>query len=109
MSNLRRSKWELAQALFEGTRGLQANPTQAMHLFLELANVPVNKETNMPLPQNSTEACFAPAMRHISQYYFTGAGVAIDAIVGLAWLESAHTAADDVDHRANSCCLHTAD
>jgi hypothetical protein len=91
------SKWELAQALFEGTRGLQANPTQAMQLFLELANVPVNKETNMPLPQNSTEACFAPAMRHISQCYFTGAGVAIDAIVGLAWLESAHTAADDVD------------
>jgi TPR repeat protein len=92
------SKWELAQALFQGTHGLRANPTQAMRLFLELANVPVDKVTNMPLPQESMEACFAPAMKQISQCFFTGAGVAaIDTGVGLAWLESAHTAAGDVE------------
>jgi TPR repeat protein len=93
------SKWELAQALFEGTHGLRANPTQAMRLFLELANIPVDEATNMPLPKDSkTEAGFAPAMKQISQCYFTGAGVAaIDTGVGLAWLESAHTAAGDVE------------
>jgi TPR repeat protein len=92
------SKWELAQALFQGTHGLRANPTQAMRLFLEMANVPVNEVTNMPLPQESTEACLAPAMKQISQCYFTGAGVAaIDTGAGLAWLESAHTAAGDVE------------
>jgi hypothetical protein len=92
------SKWELAQALFQGTHGLRANPTQAMQLFLELANIPVDKVTNMPLSQDSkTEAGFAPAMKQISQCYFTGAGVAaIDTSVGLAWLKAAHTAAGDV-------------
>jgi hypothetical protein len=92
------SKWELAQALFQGTHGLRANPTQAMRLFLELANIPVDNATNMPLPPDSKiEAGFAPAMKQISQCYFTGAGVAaIDAVVGLAWLKSAHTAAGDV-------------
>jgi TPR repeat protein len=92
------SKWELAQALFQGTHGLRANPTQAMRLFLELVNVPVNEVTNMPLPQESEKAGFAPAMKQISQCYFTGAGVAaIDTGAGLAWLESAHTAAGDVE------------
>jgi hypothetical protein len=91
------SKWELAQALFQGTHGLLANPTQAMQLLLELTNIPVDTVTNMPLPQDSTEGGFAPAMKQISQCYFTGAGVsAIDAVVGLAWLKSAHTAAGDV-------------
>jgi TPR repeat protein len=92
------SKWELAQALFQGTHGLRANPTQAMRLFLELANIPVDAVTNMPLPQDLTDSGFAPAMKQISQCYFTGAGVsAIDTAVGLAWLESAHTAAGDVE------------
>jgi TPR repeat protein len=69
-----------------------------MRLFLELANIPVDAATNMPLPQDSTDSCFAPAMKQISKCYFTGAGVAaIDTGVGLAWLESAHTAAGDVD------------
>jgi hypothetical protein len=91
------SKWELAQALFQGTHGLRANPIQAMQLFLELANIPVDKVTNLPLPQESIEAGFAPAMKQISQCYFTGVGVAaIDNVVGLAWLKAAHTAAGDV-------------
>jgi hypothetical protein len=91
------SKWELAQALLQGTHGLRANPTQAMQLLLELANIPVDAVTNMPLPQDSTEAGFAPAMKQISQCYFTGMGVAaIDNVLGLAWLKAAHTAAGDV-------------
>jgi hypothetical protein len=91
------SKWELAQALFQGTHGLQANPMQAMQLFLELTNVSVDEITNMPQPQDSTEAGFAPAMKQISQCYFTGKGVtAIDTGVGLAWLKLAHTVAGDV-------------
>lgn len=96
-------KWEVAQALFEGKSGLQANPLAAMKLFMQLANVSVD-DKNMPLATTcttSTESdseCFAPAMKKIAICYLTGSGVdAIDTSVGMAWLEAAHTQGLDVD------------
>lgn len=101
------SRWHLAQSLFEGTNGLEKNPEKAMELFLQLANVPRNEETNMPILNDNADGdddtntadssnCFAPAMRKIADLYFVGEGVEkADPAMGCAWLKAAHSYGSD--------------
>ena len=99
------AKWCLAQALFHGSSGLQANPAQAMVLFLQLANVEKDNANNMPLlvpltnkQQQQYQQCFAPAMKQIAACYLTGQGVAnVDTAAGMAWLQAAHNNGHDAD------------
>jgi len=105
----RQSKWELAQALLDGTNGLESNPAKAMALFLELANVAVDEtNNNMPVTEpsssqsdnnnNNDENCFAPAMKKVATCYFTGVGVEqSDSAAGCAWLECCFVKGGDVD------------
>lgn len=104
------SKWELAQASLEGTRGLQQNYKLAFSLFHDLANVelsqdshkiPLEKEgnenDNQQQQQGSSNACFSPAMKAIAQCYLEGKGVEKDTEAGVAWLRSAYNMGDDID------------
>lgn len=90
------TKWELAQALFDGTDGLEKNPAKAMQLCHELANVGTTVD-HAPVALNEKE-CFAPAMKKIAMCYLTGAGVSKpDTAVGLVWLQQSHTLGKDLD------------
>jgi TPR repeat protein len=89
------AKWELAQALLQGTEGLQVHSSLAMKYLLELANVSVDDQ-GMPCLQNdnntnnnNTLEFFAPAMMEIANCYLYGHGVAQSSVHGLAWLEAA--------------------
>jgi|UniRef100_A0A8J9X7M7 TPR repeat protein len=92
------SKWDLAQAMLEGTSGLEVNETKAMELLLSLSQV----ETQNDIPVTDVSAtngpCFAPAMKQIATCYLEGVGVQKpDADKGLAWLKAAHDVGADVD------------
>lgn len=102
------SKWVLAQALLEGSAGLQQNNKLAFRLLSELAQVETNEE-NMPVTgatdENDTDnkqqqkmtECFAPAMKAIANCYFEGNGVTKNSEAGVAWLRAAYEMADDMD------------
>lgn len=91
------SKWELAQALLEGTCGLQKNPERAMKLLKELARVTMDDQDQPTGVVNKGEESFAPAMKKIAECYFEGAGIAQNSTIGLAWLKAAHELANDAD------------
>lgn len=87
------AKWELAEALLEGSAGLKANPVKAMQLFKELA-----EEKN---------EFVARAMKRIAKLYLNGYGketagtecrdgniVEQDVEAGLSWMERSHLAGD---------------
>jgi TPR repeat protein len=96
-------KWELAQALLEGTHGLGTNPELAMDYLVELTgNIDIDKEdddetdeqyTQKSMPQN----VYVPAMSKIAACYLKGEGVEQDPYVGLQWLEKAATYGKDID------------
>lgn len=102
--------WELAQALLEGTSGLEKNPSQAMKLLLQLTNTRVNDD-NTPAPQEVTSGAEVTkneeentstdysivAMKKIAGCYLSGNGVDADAQVGLKWMEAAHDVGSDAD------------
>jgi TPR repeat protein len=86
--------WELAQALLEGTHGLERNPTQAMTLLKQLAGVEMTEEGTVTTIVESEP--FAPAMKCIADCYLTGNGVEkADAALGVKWLKTAFEVADD--------------
>ena len=98
------AKWELAQALLNGEGGLEANPTQAMKILLELANLPVDAQ-NMPHKRDSVsddvdenDEYHVPAMKQIAVCYLSGEGVAeANATAGIEWMQAAHAWGNDVD------------
>mmetsp|Transcript_13970 Transcript_13970/g.22007 ORF Transcript_13970/g.22007 Transcript_13970/m.22007 type:complete len:308 (-) Transcript_13970:90-1013(-) len=90
------SKWELAQALLEGTSGLQKNPVRALKLLRDLANIETDTE-DKPVAVRQGHTCFAPAVRKISECYFVGTGVAQNSTTGLDWLQAAFQHGDDID------------
>jgi hypothetical protein len=99
----RASKWELAQALLEGTNGLERNPARAMTLLKELAGVQVTIDGI----ETTSDAPFAPAMKRIADCYLTGNGVdAADATTGVRYLEAAFGIGGDVEAAHELALLH---
>ena len=91
------AKWELAQSMLEGTRGLEANPTQALSLLKDLSGLTVDETTLEMRTTACTNNPFAPAIRKLADCYFRGQGAEQHTALGLAWLTSAFELADDVD------------
>lgn len=119
-SNSQDATWDLAQALLEGTDGLESNPTKALQLLRQLANVSVtvdqkdsacepisdndtstttstSHKTCTSCPLDSDAECFAPAMRKIAECYLTGTGVEADPTMGCAWLQTTHLVGGDLE------------
>jgi len=95
-----RAKWELAQALLDGTSGLAANPEKAMKLLQEVSDAAVQEDKTPVISENSSASSndyAAPAMRRIASCYLTGSGVEANAQVGLKWMEAAHETGNDLD------------
>jgi TPR repeat protein len=94
------AKWELAEAMWKGTNGLQRNPARASELFAVLAGVRVQKKEDGSLEtiaqETSTEP-FAPAMRRLAECYLEGNGVEADPNIGVGYLEAAHSVGMDAD------------
>lgn len=80
------SKWELAQALLDGTHELERNPELAASYLTELVE-DVERET----------APYAPAARRLSECYLRGDGVEKDLDRGMEILERAAREGGDVD------------
>lgn len=88
------AQWELAEALLNGTHGLEANPAQAIQLLQTISGVTLEEEA---ITRNEESEPFAPAMKRLAECYLKGNGVENDAVVGVRWLEAAHEVANDVD------------
>lgn len=89
-------KWELSQALLNGTCGLEKNPKRAIEVMRELSNVNISDDYEPQMVDNSGE-CFSPALRAIAHCYFEGNGVEKESRLGLAWLQAAFELGNDVD------------
>ena len=92
------AKWDLAQSLLQGTNGLQAHPSLALHYLRELANVSVDQDGRPCSDKHNNEQqdCFAPAMIEIANCYLYGNGVEQSSPHGLAWLAAAFELGNDV-------------
>ena len=91
------AKWELAQSMLEGTRGLETNPTQALHLLEELSGVSINETTFQFNNNNHYSIPFAPAIRKLADCYLQGEGTTQHTALGLAWLTAGFQLASDMD------------
>jgi len=106
------SKWELAQALLEGTHGLQSNVSRSMALLHELAGVALthNDETdkyeyNVIETDNNTTTTtatgvFAPAMKRLATCYLEQGDThesPDNNQMGLTWLQAAYEVGNDVE------------
>ena len=89
-------KWELSQALLNGTCGLEKNPKRSIKLMRELSNVYISDDYE-PQITDKHAVCFAPALRAIANCYFEGNGVMKESRMGLAWLKAAFQLGNDVD------------
>lgn len=76
------SKWELAQALLEGTHGLERNPKLAVTYLRALS------EENSP---------FSPAMQKLAECYLLGDGLEKDLDMGIKVFKDAANIGGDVD------------
>lgn len=95
-----KKKWELAQALLDGTDGLQCNPKLAVKYLLELAlgKSEVKENGNFDI-ENEIES-FAPAVRKLANCYLIGDGVEKDLDEGINWLKYASGRGDmDAAHQ----------
>ena len=99
------AKWALAQALLNGSSGLAKNSRRAVAILRELAQVTTD-ENDIPtgglggLNDDSvmnSSACFAPAMKAVSECYFAGDGVPKVPSTGMAWLQAAFHFGNDFD------------
>jgi TPR repeat protein len=90
------SKWELAQALLDGTCGLEKNPERALRILKELAQVETD-DNDQPCGTNDDHTCFSPAVKKISECYLKGYGVAQNSKTGLAWLQASFQLGEDLD------------
>jgi len=100
------SKWQLAQALMDGTCGLRKNRKLAMKLLKELANVTTDNNNFPECTNEISSECFAPAMKCIAECYFEGTGVAQDSKIGLAWLKSAYEMGNDIDAAHDAALIY---
>ena len=100
------AKWELAEALIDGSHGLSANPSLAIRYLKELAGASIDEgdgdvDVEIRRPQHGGErvcsAPFAPAMRKLASCYLTGTGVRKNNEAGLRWLKAAHSRGGDID------------
>ena len=114
------SQWTLAEALLNGTNGLEQNPALAIDLLQKLTGVTVpdyedddncNKNTSPPIQEEETVSKqiddetdsspsspatkpFTPAMRKLATCHLTGSGVSKNTSLGLAWLQAASQHSD---------------
>ncbi|CAJ1931766.1 unnamed protein product [Cylindrotheca closterium] len=98
-------KWELSQALLNGTCGLERNPKRAIAVMRELTNVNISDEFEPEVADNDA-VCFAPALRAIANCYFEGNGVEKETKLGLAWLKAAFELGNDVDAAYETALIH---
>lgn len=99
-----KGKWELAQALLDGTDGLARNPELAIRYLLELTgNINLDDDDDEGDGDFSLEGkihpqnVFVPAISKLAMCYFEGDGVEQDSYVGLQWLEKAATYGRDLE------------
>jgi len=90
------AKWELAQALLEGTHGLQRNPEQAVKYLLELALGKDEEGKEGDEEGGQKKELFSPAMCKLAMCYLLGDGVEKDLDKGLKWLEYAANEGQDI-------------
>jgi len=106
-------KWELAQALLEGTHGLQQNPTMAVKYLLELSLGDENRSLNEEefLLRNERNAAInqnesflehktnlqTSAIRRLALCYFKGNGVKKAPQKGMKWLKYAALEGNSID------------
>jgi hypothetical protein len=90
------SKWELSQALLDGTCGLAKNAERAVTVMKELTNVEID-DNQMPEKVCENGECFAPALKMIATCYFEGNGVDKESNLGIAWLKAAFQLGNDVE------------
>lgn len=104
----RDAKWELANAMLEGSHGMGRNPTRAIEYLRDLAGVKLEDaegsnddddcgEENEKAMSDEHDETFAPAMRKLATCYLTGDGAQKDNALGLSWLECAYRRGNDID------------
>ena len=89
------SKWEVAQALLEGTCGLARNPQRAISILQGLANLRTTEDGKSLERNEKDKDCFAPAMKLIAKCYFDGDGVEQNSETGLCWLRASYEIGED--------------
>jgi hypothetical protein len=88
------AKWELAQALLNGTNGLTRNSKIAIEYLTTLARGSHLEDTDTTTgydinDNNQNQSIFTPAMRMLAKCYLNGDGVERDVKRGIEWLEDA--------------------
>lgn len=91
------SEWALAEALLEGTNGLQKNSTLAMKFLHQLAGVIISHDEDdtpddIAKYQILSEKPFTPAMKRLGECYFQQN----NKNEGLAWLQAAYELGGDL-------------
>mmetsp|Transcript_5440 Transcript_5440/g.7876 ORF Transcript_5440/g.7876 Transcript_5440/m.7876 type:complete len:300 (-) Transcript_5440:91-990(-) len=91
------SEWALAEALLEGTDGLQKNSTLAMKFLHQLAGVIIssdedNNSNDIAKYEIISDKPFAPAMKRLGECYFKQN----NKNEGLAWLHAAYDLGGDL-------------
>jgi len=104
------SEWSLAQALMEGTNGLQVNHTLSLQLLHKLSgvviqrskkNVNVEEEDNENEEEDAftykiiTDNPFTPAMKKLGECYLQQSNSNTEE--GLAWLKAAYELGNDLE------------
>lgn len=95
------AKWELAQALLNGTNGLKQNPQLAIGYLTDLARSSHNETGNTYNDhtcdhEKSSTTMFTPAIRMLASCYLNGEGVEKDVQRGIEWLEDAALQGSDI-------------
>jgi TPR repeat protein len=107
------SKWELAQAMLDGTLGLAVNVPRAMTLLHELAGVTLIEGSSSSsddafVCQLNDSTAFAPAMKRLATCYLEQEDThecPDNTEMGLAWLQGAYELGNDVN-AAHELALH---
>jgi TPR repeat protein len=93
----REAQWELAQALLEGTNGLQANINLAMIILHDLAGVRLvdgDELDTFEYEIQAEEELFAPAMKRLADCYLQDDE---ETARGMTWLTAAYEVGNDLD------------
>jgi TPR repeat protein len=98
------SKWDLAEALLEGTNGLERNPARAIHLLKDLSGI--NDDNIEEFSCQPNKQPFAPAMSRLSQCYLTGKGVEKNTQAGVNWLKAAYEHSDCAESAHKLACMY---
>lgn len=93
----REAQWELAQALLEGTHGLQANVNLAITILNDLAGVRLVEGDELDTFEyeiQKEEELFAPAMKLLADCYLQDDD---ETARGMTWLQAAYDLGNDFD------------